>query len=253
MLSNYHTLKCTLLWIVLLGAGSLSAQTDTTRILFIGNSFTYYYNLPQVLHTMAASQGTVLLTRQSTVGGSGLELHWKGEKDSKARQLLEEQSWDYVVLNNHSLATIDDPEGFADYSKKFVDLIREKGATPIMMMTWAYRSNPLMQQTISAAYRRFCTDNQVQLVPAGEIFAEARQNRPDLILFADDKHPSHNGTYLLGLTFYKFFSDQAVTGISPRIITTDRDGEKLYLLITLPEDAAFMQQLVDQTAFKTAH
>jgi hypothetical protein len=111
MLSNYHTLKCTLLWIVLLGAGSLSAQTDTTRILFIGNSFTYYYNLPQVLHTMAASQGTVLLTRQSTVGGSGLELHWKGEKDSKARQLLEEQSWDYVVLNNHSLATIDAGKG----------------------------------------------------------------------------------------------------------------------------------------------
>ena len=242
-----------MLLVTLLSAFNAFGQTDTTRILFIGNSFTYYYNLPQVVQTMADSRGDVLITRQTTVGGSDLKLHWNGEKNSKARELLETQSWDFVVLNNHSLATLDNPTEFVEYSKKFVALIREKGATPVMIMTWAYRSNPLMQQPISEAYRKFCAENLVAFVPAGEIFAYARQNRPDLGLFADDKHPSHNGTYLLGLAFYKFFSGQTVTGISPRIITTDKDGEKLYLLITLPEDAAFMQQLVDQHAFKTAH
>lgn len=248
--SNFRLILIAGLWLL---SASLFAKQDTLRVLFIGNSFTYYYNLPQVVHTMAASDNVTLITRQMTIGGSNLELHWKGEKDSRAKQMIEEEPWDFVVLNNHSLATINDPEGFVDYSKKFVDLIREKGARPVMMMTWAYKSNPLMQKTISEAYKAFCQAHEVEFVPAGEIIAEARRNRPDLNLFADDKHPSHNGTYLLGLSFYKFFSGKNVSAISPRIITKDKDGEKLYLLITLPEDATFMKQVVDEFQFKTAN
>ena len=43
-------------------------------------------------------------------------------------------------------------EEFYEYGKKFADLVKSKGAQPVFMQTWAYKSNPLMQPAITAAY-----------------------------------------------------------------------------------------------------
>ena len=237
--------------LILLLYFTAGAQQDTTRILFVGNSFTYYYNLPQVVSAMALSQNIILETRQSTVGGSNLEQHWKGEKGTVTRKLIEENDWDYVVFNNHSLSAIDTPESFMEYSKKFVDLVRQRGAEPVFMMTWAYKSNPLMQTRITEMYQRLCEETRTDYVPCGPLFAAARQWRPDLELFSDDKHPSSNGTYMLGLAFYKYFTGKSTLNIPPRLTTKDLHGEKLYLIFMSAGNADFLQQLVDEFEFKT--
>ena len=236
----------------LLYAGAISAQQDSLRVLFVGNSFTYFYNLPQVVTSMAKSQGMALVTRQSTVGGSNLEQHWKEDRGTKTRRMLEDHSWDYVVFNDHSLSPIETPERFMEYGKKFAELVREKGAKPVFMVTWAYRSNPLMQTELTRLYERLCQETGADCVPCGSLFAEARQWRPDMRMFDDDKHPSSNGTYMLGLAFYKFFSGKATGGMPHRLTTVDRDGEKLYLIFMSEEDAGFFQQLVDEHHFKTS-
>lgn len=239
-------------WVLSLGlvwllAFPATAQEDAPkRVLFVGNSFTYFYNLPQVVNAMAADQGITIETRQSTVGGSNLEQHWKGEKGTKTRDMLAQGGWDYVVFNNHSLSSLDTPESFMEYGLKFAELVREQGGEPIFMLTWAYKSNPLMQPQITAMHQKLATAANADYVPAGPLFAAARQQRPDLELFFDDKHPSPNGTYLLGLAFYHYFTGQPVADIPDRITTTDRNGEKLYLLFLLPEDGTFLRQLVDE-------
>jgi hypothetical protein len=230
----------------------LAAQdTSAVRVLFVGNSFTYFYNLPQVVMAMAESQGANIETRQSTVGGSNLEQHWKSEKGTRTRALLESGTWDYVVFNNHSTSSLDTPEAFMEYGGKFADLVREKGAEPIFMLTWAYKSNPLMQTGITEMHERLARENKAGLVPAGPIFAAARKWRPDMEMFFDDKHPSANGTYLLGLAFYKYFTGSSTADIPPRLQTRDLNGEKLYLMFMLPEEADFLQQLVDEFTFTT--
>lgn len=221
------------------------AQQDTTRVLFVGNSFIYYYNLSQVVSSMAESQGIVLITRQSTVGGSNLKQHWKREKGTRTRKMLEDHQWDYVVFNNHSRSSIDTPESFMEYGKKFVELVRQKGAEPVFMMTWGYKSNPLMQPEITRMYKKLCAESNSDYVPCGPLIAEARKWRPELNLFADDKHPSSNGTYLLGLSFYKYFTGNKTIGLPKRLTTTDINGEKLYLIFMDQDDAIFLQELVD--------
>ena len=248
-----HPIK-RILSIALLAFCSLQALAQDAappkRILFVGNSFTYFYNLPQVVAAMAASQGVSLETRQSTVGGSNLEQHWKEEKGTQTRRLLEEQRWDYVVFNNHSLSAIDHPESFMEYGRKFAGLVREKGAEPIFMMTWAYKSNPLMQDKITEMYKRLAAETGSDYVPCGPLFASARQWRPDLELFSDDKHPSPNGTYLLALAFYKYLSGKTVMGIPERLATKDLFGEKLYLVFMNKDDAKFLQQLTEEFDFR---
>jgi hypothetical protein len=223
----------------------LAQQGDTLRVLFVGNSFTYYWNLPQVVQAMATSQGKPILTRQSTAGGASLEEHWKGAKGLKTKALIEAGGWDYVVLQDHSQRPIDAPESFMEYGKKFGALARTHGAEPLYFTTWAYASNPLMQPALTEGYAGLAGAMQANLIPVGPLWALVRQVRPDLDLFFDDKHPTAVGTYLTGLAFFKKMSGLPVGKIPDRITTTDNSGELTYLLFVLPEDGDFLRQVVE--------
>lgn len=225
--------------------GSQAQAKKAIKVLFVGNSFTYYYNLPQVVQAMAASQNIEIETRQSTVGGSNLEQHWKKEKGTRTMRLLDSAKWDFVVFNNHSTSPIETPDAFYEYGKKFAELVKSKGATPVFMMTWAYKSDPLMYSPLRDGYKKLAKETKSELVPCGELFEAVRTLRPTMEMYFDDKHPSANATYMLGLAFLKYFTHASVDKIAPRITTRDKDGELLYLLFMHNEDADFLKKIVN--------
>lgn len=248
-------LRSLFLILILLPAG-LFSQEDAEKVLFVGNSFTYFWNMPQMVEAMAKDQGVNLETSQSTVGGSNLAQHWKEEKGTETRKILEEEKFDYVILQDHSMSTIDNPERFTTYAKKLIGLVKEKEAEPLLSMTWAYDSNPLMQKTIGSSYIKLGKETGIKVVPVGTIFMNAQQARPDLEMYFDDKHPSSNGSYLIALIYYKYFTGKSVMEIPNRLITKDSEGDQLYLNFVLPETGAFLRQLVedfDLESYKTAH
>ncbi|MGK0413887.1 MAG: hypothetical protein ACJA1B_002103 [Polaribacter sp.] len=238
------------LLLILFFNSPFTAQNKSIKVLFVGNSFTYYNNLPHVVSAMAKSQGYAIDTRHSTVGNATLKEHWKSKRGAQTRKMIEDEQWDYVIFNNHSLSTIKKPKDFIEYSKKFADLVKEKGAEPIFMMTWAYKSNPLMLLEIEKKYQELSVLSETAIIPCGSLFAASLQNRPDLELFHDNKHPSQNGTYLLGLSFYKYFIGKKITYIPENLSTLDKNGQRLYLLFTKPKDANFMQKLVAKFPYK---
>jgi len=76
-------------------------QSDTTRVLFIGNSYTYFNNLPEVFARLAeAGHHGRVETRMVAPGGWRLKDHW--EKGS-ARQLLDAEKWIVVLQDQSSL------------------------------------------------------------------------------------------------------------------------------------------------------
>ncbi|MEP2668717.1 MAG: hypothetical protein ABJH04_06975 [Cyclobacteriaceae bacterium] len=229
---------------------SAQVKQDTLKVLFVGNSYTYFWNLPQLVSAMAESQGIIIQTRQSTEGGTSLEQHWKGEKNIKSKELIKNGNWDVVVLQNLSTSTINSPESFSEFGKNFISLVKDKKAKPLLYMTWAREHNPLMQQQITDGYEQLGKETQTQVIPVGEIWMKALDLRPDLKLyFADGSHPSPLGTYLTALAFFKQLTGKPTAKIPNRIISTDKDGEKLYLTIQTQEDADFLQQLVDEFTF----
>jgi hypothetical protein len=165
--------------------------------------------------------------------------------------MIELEKWDYVVFNNHSASSIERPESFMEYGKKFADLVRTKGSEPIFMMTWAYKSNPLMLPEIEKMYKKLCETTNSNFVPGGPLFANSIKYRPNLELYHDDIHPSSNGTYLLGLAFYKYFTGKNVNLIPTNISTLDANGQILYLIFMNDLDAKFFKQLVNEFPFKT--
>ena len=68
-------------------------------ILFIGNSYTYYNNLPEMLSNIANAFGDSVNYDQSTPGGTSLYAH---SQNQTTLNKINQQSWDYVVLQDQS-------------------------------------------------------------------------------------------------------------------------------------------------------
>lgn len=227
-----------------------SQHSTPEKVLFVGNSYTYFWNLPQQVSAMATERGIKMETRQSTAGGSNWGHHWRNERTLDTKGILEEWDCDAVVLQNHSLRTIEGPDSVMKYGKLFADLINHKDRQIYIYQTWSRATKPDMLDTISKVYNDLAEKIHATVVPVGKVWAKALQEKPDLALYySDGSHPTNLGTYLTACTFYAVFTNRSTIGLPARLISQDIYGEKLYLNLLTDTDATFCQKIVDQVVF----
>ena len=75
------------------------ANTQTIRVLFIGNSLTFGNNLPGMIADIAESHGNEMIYDVYTQGGARLAQH---ASNIDILVKLREQLWDFVVLQEQS-------------------------------------------------------------------------------------------------------------------------------------------------------
>lgn len=228
---------------------ALDAQTkkDSLKVLFVGNSYTYVENLPQLVSLMSEGTKTKLITRKSTVGGAYLSEHWKSERGLKTREMISKGKFDIVVLQDNSMATIQQPDSTAKYARLLCRMIRESGAKPYLYMTWARERVPQYQQEISAVYTRIAAENNATLVPVGKAWELARQLRPTINLFnPDGSHPSALGALLSAYVFTSVLTGDMPASIPTEFSIKDSDGESVQLNGIDNLDAVFFQKVTEQ-------
>lgn len=200
-------------------AAPLAAQSRPLRVLFIGNSYTYYNDLPATVASLAASlAGPRIEPTMIATGGMTLQWHLAA---GKATAAIDAGGWDAVVLQEQSQlgagtangeSRLSPPTVFHESVRKFVPRIRAAGARPLLMMTWARRSRPQEQGQLTEAYQRIGKELQVRVAPVGLAWQAARARWPDLELFVEDgSHPNPVGSYLAACVLYV-----ALTGRAPR-------------------------------------
>lgn len=217
------------------------------KVLFVGNSYTYFWNLPQNVAAMAKEHNIDLTTRQSTVGGSNLGQHWRSERGLETVKKIKSKEFDVVVLQDYSRQAVDNPDSLMMYGKKFGNLIKENGARPFLYITWAREWDPYMQKTIKEKYLELAKKINAQVVPVGPAFERARTLRPDIKLYDEDgSHQSTLGTYLAACVFYGVLTNQSPVGLPSRLISKDQDGEKIYLNIQSSQNATFCQKVAEE-------
>lgn len=230
---------------------AFAQDSSPKSVLFVGNSYTYFWNLPQQVALLAEAGKVELKTRQSTVGGINLGTHWRGERGLESRALIASGQFDAVVIQDLSTRPVEDPDSTLHFGRLFGELIRQNGAKPYVYLTWAREYNPLMQEKLTETYTQLANDIGGILVPVGPAWELARSLRPDLPLYdPDGSHPSALGTYLTACVFYGVLTGKSPVGLPNRLLTQDKDGEKLYLNISSPEDALFLQQIAEKTLLK---
>lgn len=215
-------------------AAPAAGSQQALRVLFVGNSYTYFNNLPGMVQSLAASSpsGRRIEAHMVAYGGATLEVHWtRGEAPGRLRS----ESWDYVVLQEQSSRPVDDPELFFRYARLFDEAIRDAGARTVFFMTWAYESDPGMQAGLTDAYNRIARELRAQVAPVGLAWQQARTSSPPLGLFADDgSHPDPPGSYLAACVFYATLLGADPSGVAAAL----RDPESRAQLISLDDGTA---------------
>ncbi len=191
-------------------------------MLFVGNSYTYFHDLPARLSALAPKGA--LQTRASTRGGAKLADHIQGEGLS----LIRAGGWDFVVLQGHSLEALQAPAAFERAAKTLTDAARDAGAVPVLFQTWprapghevysfdwSGRSAPEMQERLLAAYTKAA--NGGRLAPVGLAWSLLPPERMKRLYIEDGSHPSPAGTALAACVLYRtIFEREPARGCAQR-------------------------------------
>lgn len=193
-------------------------RASPIRLLFIGNSYIYYNDMPSILTELSrASKDSCLIKTQAvTFGGATLQAHWESEEAHKA---LKNGVWDYVVLQEQSMFPIQDPAKMHQYVRMFNERIESYGAKTILYLTWARGDAPETQDAISHAYSMIADEISAIIAPVGVAW-QAASAQTELTLYDDDQsHPTFAGSYLAACVFYS-----VIMGKEPTRLVAELQG-----------------------------
>ncbi|MBK7691096.1 MAG: PKD domain-containing protein [Bacteroidetes bacterium] len=217
-----------ILFLVVFSAHCSSAEKR--KILFLGNSYTYYNDLPNTLKQLALSLGDTLEVDSYTPGGASFQ---SLSNDANTLAKIQVPGWDYVVLQAQSQEPAFSPAQVQSdtypFAKKLDSLIHVANpcAETIFYMTWGRKNGdagncaaypPIctyegMQQRLRESYLEMSLNNQASCSPVGVAWRTFRTAHPAVELYnPDESHPSVNGTYLAACTFYSSIYHKSTLG-----------------------------------------
>ena len=206
------------LFFVLIPLLSLSQQTK--EVLFIGNSYTYVNDLPNMVKQIALSFGDTLNYESSTPGGASFGMH---ATNATTISKINQQAWDYVVLQAQSqeaaLSTNYVNANVYPAVQSLIDIIENSSTCiePMFFMTWGRKYGDAnncapwppvctylgMQQQLRLRYLDFTFTHDASCSPVGMAWKESILQDSTLNLYSpDNSHPSVYGSYLSACTFY---------------------------------------------------
>ena len=174
------------------------------KILFIGNSYTYYHDMPErIFAPLAKEKGFDFEVQAVTHGGYKLE--WfadpENEEGKRLRSVVEGRHYDFIVLQDHSLSTIQDPGAFFGGIRSLKALLEDKTDKFVLYGTWARKpgcdtleqigmTNPEMTRHIAEHYNEAGQRFGMTVAHVGKAFEAYRAAHPDAELYFVDLHHS---------------------------------------------------------------
>lgn len=185
------------------------------KILFIGNSYTYYNDMPTMLESLARSNGIAAEVDAVTSGGARLAQHLDegSETGKRIRELTAINNYDVLVLQEQSHTPITAPELFLRGARGLAELVRAEKT--VFYSTWGRKDgSPLLDElkltslgmtmSLELAYERMAKLTGGELATVGRSFAALSIEHPELELYNEDmSHPRYAGSAVAAMVLYK--------------------------------------------------
>ena len=183
------------------------------RILFIGNSLTYFNDLPGTVSQLAQSTNTNI--EVASVARPNFALIDHAEGKSNALEMIEGGRWDYVVLQQGPSSLPLSRDTLIISTRLLDPAIKAAGGRTALFMVWPESSRFAVFDDVRDSYRIAAQDVHGVFLPVGEAWRAAWRADPQLLLYGPDGyHPSELGTYLAALVIY-----EGLTGKDARELT----------------------------------
>ena len=208
---------------------NVDSSPQIFKVLFIGNSHTYTYDIPTTIKQMAAAVGDSIFTDQETPGGFSFRQH---SLHAETLSKIQSQKWDYVVLQGNgwmqALPPVMIDTASIPYAESLRNAIKTNSTSTkiILYMTHGYREGVLtvdatdwcaqdplvcdyegMQERIRENYLHLAELVNAEIAPSGMMWKLILDKYPDIDLYqADGVHASENGSYIAACAIYSMIS-----------------------------------------------
>jgi hypothetical protein len=206
-------------------ARSVSDRFDkrpTQTVLFVGNSRTYYNEMPYMVRRIADSAHSNVKFQISVqaLAGASFESLWD---DQKTKSLLS-QTWNNVIFQGESRAqsSEESKRSFNDFGEKLMLLARAHQSPPALIVNWAYGESlykGYRAGTRDAQYNQIQDDHRklalragARMINVGQAWERLLQTNPSFSLYEDGNHPTVFGSYLSALMVYRYLSGGQAIG-----------------------------------------
>jgi hypothetical protein len=210
------------------------------RVLYIGNSLTYWHDLPRTIADLAKSvDESPLVYRVIAKPDYALEDHWsKGNA-----RIIAEGGWNLVIMQQGPSSLLKNQQNLRYWTARFDSLIQAAGARSALYQVWPARRHKTSFTAVRESYRAAAIDVNGMFIPAGEAWRAAWTVDPTLDFYGSDGfHPSRLGTYLVALVHFELIYNRPAADLPDIAIV---DGRQL----KIPEaTVALLQQAAHKTA-----
>jgi hypothetical protein len=184
------------------------------RVLFVGNSFTYYNEMPAMLHELGAHDRDAKPLYSVEYTAPNWSLHEASDTEA-LEEIIDDVAWDVVVLQDVSNNLANPPEWWSRETLPYDAALRREiasnGGRTMFFMTWGYEHGDReaddyarMQVRLRQGYETLAATLSSEVAPVGVAWASAFGSRPGLDLWKrDGHHPSRAGSYLAACVFYR--------------------------------------------------
>ena len=168
------------------------------KLLFIGNSHTYYNAMPEIVMQLLEATGQKTHVTMLTAGGKGLSYHVSSPATAFNIRC---GKYDAVIVQDKASGFL--PEEFREPAKALKDMA-DKAQTPFFLyMPWAKSEARAEQRRMTDAYQDFCRANKCSFAPAGEVFSRFLATDPPALLYREDGcHATLFGSYVAAVTIF---------------------------------------------------
>ena len=191
------------------------------NVLFVGNSYTLYNDVPGQVAALAAADGQAITTDRVARGGADLKAH---ATETGALERAADPAYTHVVLQEKSTGTLHDADDYHRYVRRLGERVRgqvllyetwaRQTGHAVYRWGWSGRSPVVMRRHVRRELEKAATDLDAEVVGVGTAWERALERYPDLILHdTDGHHASPAGSHLAACTFYAHLSKRDVTQV----------------------------------------
>jgi hypothetical protein len=195
------------------------------KILFIGNSHSAMYDLPQMVGQLLDAGDPSVSAYCEIVPQFGfLEDHWR---NPQTRKVMESLEWTHAVLQAQKYSTSGRFEYSTDAAGSFIQWADENSIQPIMYPEWRQRGRAQEGERVQALHESIARGTKALVAPVGMAWDRVLARFPELELYAaDGNHATEVGAYVTACTLYATIADKTPEGL-PNLCRTPLSDEQV--------------------------
>ena len=161
-------------------------------LLFVGNSLTYFNDLPKLVADIGRAKGVEIKTEMVAYGNYALEDHWN---DGQIQQLIATKKYDFVVIQQGPSSQSDGRISLLDYGARIKGVCTANNTKLAFFMVWPAFANFHTFDGVINNYTNAAVATNSLLCPVGRIWKDYFLATGDYSYYGPDMfHPSLAGS-----------------------------------------------------------